>query len=450
MKITYIEEPLLQFGSGSHVCPKGGINTYSPYDYFHEDRPEKIRLGLIGIGESTDKINHWVDRCRHNISSEKDKLKNLFLSFPGFNENTAFKARIVCPEGYIRKIRNSSFNSVLSIGNLSERLNELVELFLTEIEFLSQNKKPDVILCILPEESISVIWESAKKTHKVKKKVTSEEMEVLGIGKEKEQVQLEQNFRRALKAKTMQHNIPIQIVRDRIVEPKRDMQDPATIAWNFFSALYYKAGGIPWALERKVENISCYAGISFYRSRDRKTTETSVAQIFNELGKGVILRGEPIQINKKSKTPHLTIEQANTLLSQALNEYKKAIKTMPQRLVLHKTSNFNDDELLGFRSAADSFGIDMLDLVTIQEFTPLRLYKDSSNSQAKEYPPSRGTMLSLDDKNHLLYTRGYIPHYETYPGGYIPSPLLVKTFQAEESPKLICEEILKLTKLNTL
>src|SRR5690606_22888823 len=119
------------------------------------------------------------------------------------------------------------------------------------------------------------------------------------------------NFRRHLKAKAMQYQVPIQIVRDRIVSPTAEMQDAATIAWNFFTAIYYKAGGTPWALIRKdMSETTCYAGISFYRSRDKKTIQTSIAQIFNEHGKGVILRGEEIELSKNDRTPHLTNRQA--------------------------------------------------------------------------------------------------------------------------------------------
>jgi hypothetical protein len=122
----------------------------------------------------------------------------------------------------------------------------------------------------------------------------------------------EQNFRRYLKAKAMQYNVPIQIVRDRIVKPTSEMQDPATIAWNFFTALYYKASGTPWALIRKDSaETTCYAGISFFKSRDKSTTQTSIAQIFNELGKGVILRGEEITLKKNDRTPHLSQEQVS-------------------------------------------------------------------------------------------------------------------------------------------
>ncbi len=35
------------------------------------------------------------------------------------------------------------------------------------------------------------------------------------------------------------------------------MQDEASIAWNFYTALYYKAGGIPWSLKKETNNITC-------------------------------------------------------------------------------------------------------------------------------------------------------------------------------------------------
>ena len=65
----------------------------------------------------------------------------------------------------------------------------------------------------------------------------------------------------------MKYNIPIQIVRDRIAEPTGEMQDPATIVWNFFTALYYKVSGTPWALVRKdMSETTCYAGLSFTKA----------------------------------------------------------------------------------------------------------------------------------------------------------------------------------------
>jgi hypothetical protein len=57
-------------------------------------------------------------------------------------------------------------------------------------------------------------------------------------------------------------------------------------------------------------------------------------------------------------------------------------------------------------------------------------------------------MLSLDRRHHLLYTRGSVPYYATYPGLYVPRPLKIQIAQGDESPRRLAEEILALTKLN--
>ena len=75
-------------------------------------------------------------------------------------------------------------------------------------------------------------------------------------------------------------------------ERERHLQDEATRAWNFHKALYYKAGGTPWRLVRDPSALTTrYVGVSFYRSRDRATIATSIAQVFNERGEGIIVRG---------------------------------------------------------------------------------------------------------------------------------------------------------------
>jgi hypothetical protein len=58
----------------------------------------------------------------------------------------------------------------------------------------------------------------------------------------------------------------------------------------------------------------------------------SLAQIFNELGNGVILRGMPVQLDKTDRKPHFSTEQATLLLDQTLNEYNIALNNFPDRL----------------------------------------------------------------------------------------------------------------------
>ncbi|MBL0047507.1 MAG: hypothetical protein IPP32_05340 [Bacteroidetes bacterium] len=442
MKLRYIEEPSLQFGQDQHICPKSGIFNFSPFD-INQVRPEKITVGIIGKGESIDKVLEWIESCKTHISGKETKNPhpNLHLNFCGFNKDIGFKSEIVYDDTYLRRLNNSDFDDIIKkTDNLEDRINDIAELILGEIKFLSKNKKPDVILCVLSENFITYIQEEEKSTEEddeeQEKEVPEKDFDEDEVSKK------EQNFRRYLKAKAMQYNIPIQIVRDRIVKPTGEMQDPATIAWNFFTALYYKASGTPWAMIRKDSaETTCYAGISFFMSRDKKTTQTSIAQIFNELGKGVILRGEEITLKKSDRTPHLSQDQAYNLLSLSLKEYYDAVKIFPKRLVMHKTSNFNADEVYGFSQAAKELYINQVDLVSVQK-SDVRLYRNGI------YPPMRGTQLTLADNHHILYTRGSVPYYETYPGKYIPSPLEIKLARYDESPNLICEEILALTKMN--
>ena len=442
MKLRYIEEPSLQFGQDQHICPKAGIFNFNPFD-INQVRPEKITVGIIGKGESIDKVLEWIESCKKHIAGKESKNPhpNLHLNFCGFNKDVGFKSEIVYDETYLRRLNNSEFDDIIrNTDNLEDRIKEIAELILSEIKFLSKNKKPDVILCVLSENFITYIQEEVKPTDEEEEEG---EKEIPEKDFDEEDVsEKEQNFRRYLKAMAMQFNVPIQIVRDRIVKPTAEMQDAATIAWNFFTALYYKASGTPWAMIRKDNaETTCYAGISFFKSRDRRTTQTSIAQIFNELGKGVILRGEEITLKKNDRTPHLLQEQAFNLLSFSLKEYYDAVKIFPKRLVMHKTSNFSEDEIYGFSQAAKELHINQVDLVSIQR-SDVRLYRNGI------YPPMRGTQLTLSDNHHVLYSRGSVPYYETYPGKYIPSPLEIKLAKYDESPNLICDEILALTKMN--
>jgi len=439
MKLRYIEEPSLQFGNNQHICPKAGIFNYNPFD-ITQVRPERITIGIIGKSESIDKVLTWIESCKQHIKGKESKNPhpNLFLNFCGFNKEAGFRSEIVYDDTYLRRLNNSDFDHIIKKQeNLEDRIKDITELYLSEIKFLSKNKKPDVIICALSENFITYIKNDSTES------VEDEEEDSANTELEHEELsEKEQDFRRSLKAKAMQYNIPIQIVRDRIAKPTSEMQDEATIAWNFFTALYYKAAGTPWALIRKDSaEATCYAGISFFKSRDNVTTQTSIAQIFNELGKGVILRGEEITLKKNDRTLHLSEEQAFNLLSQSLKEYYEAVKIFPKRLIIHKTSNFNDGEIFGFRQAAKNFHINQVDLVSIQT-SDIRLYRQGG------YPPMRGTHLALTEQHHILYTRGSVPYYETYPGQYIPIPLEIKLAQYDESPNLIIDEILSLTKMN--
>ena len=105
--------------------------------------------------------------------------------------------------------------------------------------------------------------------------------------------------------------------------------------------------------------------------------------------------------------------QAYDLLTDALDEYDRALEHMPARIVIHKSSHFRESERKGFLRALADKGIRSKDFVAITS-TDIRLFGD------KDYPPKRGTILALSESEGVLYTRGTIDFYKTYPACTCP------------------------------
>jgi hypothetical protein len=187
---------------------------------------------------------------------------------------------------------------------------------------------------------------------------------------------------------------------------------------------------------------SCFVGVSFYKTLDGGSLHTSVAQVFNDRGDGIIVRGGQAHVSKLDRQPHLNAEDSQALLGEALERYRSEHQAAPARVVLHKSSAFSDDEIIGFRAAADEQHVGSTELIWLTRSEGARLFG------AGQSPPRRGTLLSLTARQHVLYTRGHVDFYGTYPGMYVPSPIGVRPVAAQQSPRVIARELLALTKLN--
>ncbi|MDP4208915.1 MAG: hypothetical protein Q8928_08890 [Bacteroidota bacterium] len=433
MKAEYIQEPYLFFGKGKSICPREGIAGLDVYDTVIEARKNQLLLGIIGIEEDVENLKNWLKRFESYIpASPKGKQKGLFKSFPGFNQDKGFCAKLIYGTNYERILSPNDIKPILKELNRDKKIIDAVELYSENIGFLSDIKNCDVIICIIPKSFEGKIVKENKDDEPVESNA-----------EDNEESELELNFRRALKARAMHYNTPIQLLREYVLHDNNKSQDAATKAWNFCTALYYKGlQTIPWKLEVDENKPKvCFVGISFYRSRDKKTIQTSLAQIFNENGKGVILRGTPVLEDKDDKKPHLTYEQSLTLIKDALTKYKFATGTIPGRVVLHKTSKYYEDELDGFTQAMQDLGIREYDILTLME-TDLRFFRNNL------YPPVRGSLFSLSEQRHILYTRGSVHQYQTFPGMYIPAPLEIRIISSVSSVKTVCKEVLGLTKMN--
>lgn len=222
----------------------------------------------------------------------------------------------------------------------------------------------------------------------------------------------------------------------------RRVQDPATRAWNLFNALYYKAGYVPWRLPRDPSAFdTSYVGISFYRDASGQRLLTSTAQMFDERGQGLILRGGRARTDKQNRHPYLSREDAYDLLRRSLQAYAAHHFHQPARVVVYKTSRFEPEEADGFAQALAEEKVRLSDLVWVSERTPFRLLRDGA------YPPLRGTFLEME-QSALLYSRGSVPYYRTYPGLYVPQPIMLRPHLRESTLAELSRETLALTKMN--
>jgi hypothetical protein len=447
MNLYAIDEPELQFADGRHVCPMAGISSRGVYDADQDYGRDSIRIGGVGTPEDLQYLNEWLSRCEQGIEAPAKPQPLLFPPFPGFTRHTGFRTKLVYEEGLTRSIPDMKIEEAVAAPSHNRRIEKLVSLYLEKIEHLAEHRPVDVIVCITPDflEDVLIDKESDSDTS------TSESSEASFSGEE-ETVPPEggeerrHNFRRVLKAKAIHLRKPLQLTwASSLTEKPAGKQNDATRAWNFMTALYYKAGpSIPWKLvEHPDRPKACFVGLGFYESLDEEQLRTSMAQIFDEMGRSVILRGTPIpeREDKDDRRPYLSGEQAHSLLLRALDAYEGALEHLPVRIVIHKTSAYRDQEIEGLTEAMHEKGIYRADFVNIQP-SAIRLYRDG------KYPPYRGTALELSADRHLLYTRGSVEYYGTYPGQYVPQPIEIRRGRGDTSTHQLTEEVLALTKMN--
>jgi hypothetical protein len=448
MKLSFFDEPALEFGGGgTHIDVRYGISQYGPLDVGDVKAPSQLRVGVIGTEATIAAVRDWLDRCKGGIHRKNSRLANLFPEFPGFTDCTSFRSCLVFHERWCSPIRQREIDAVLSHTDGDETVRQAVALFVDRAEEIGQSGGPMVVVCAPPHDLLAAVDERRGDQLDVDDQEIDEGSEPIDLHRPPTIC-----FHDLLKAEAMRLAMPIQMVRPKTYGQQAkarerrkgttQLQDEATRAWNIHTALYYKAGGIPWRLMRDAgELTTCFVGISFYRTLDKSRLLTSVAQVFNERGEGVIVKGGQAQVDKDDKTPHLTSTDAHALLKGAITAYRREHRTSPARMVVHKTSKVLPEEAEGFEAAAAEHAIDATELLTVRRsFT--RLLREGT------YPPLRGSFVELQPSSGLLYLKGSVDFFKTYPGMYVPRPLEFTIHIAERPLGQLASEMLTLSKLN--
>ncbi len=421
----WLEEPSLVFAGGrTHTDPRTGIPLYGPRSLGTGRHREQFHVGFVGTAEAVDHARQLYSDFADGVAGDDEHAP-----FPGSSPGQlnlpgrGYRFRLCQADALVELVTRQEQRDILGIADGRRRFETLVGLLQAKTELLCQKDHPlDCIAVALPTD----LYRKCRVVRYIDPSLGT----------------VHRDLRRAYKAAVMRFQKPTQILLPTTtgLAPIPRQNHRAEMAWNLFTAFYYKVGGLPWGVDGLAPG-SCFVGISFFRPLgDAAHLRTSVVQAFDEEGNGLVLRGRrfPWDERRQGRSPHLTAADAARLVEMVLEEYRRLRGTAPRRVVVHKTSRFEPEERDGFEQALA--GVDQFDLLALSPSNDLRLLR------AGRYPPLRGLAFRVGDI-WSLYTTGYMPGVG-YLHGHVPTPLQVADHVGDTPIRQLLREILVLTKMN--
>lgn len=421
-EVIYIPEPQLLFNKNKQAYnPCVGLIKYGPrFSGNKEVDYKEFKIGIIGSERSISQAKDLFELFQFKISPNKE-IKPWRIPFPGLNKTSPLNFSFIFNPEWEGEITTNEMVYLKDKNKGKERNEELLNIIKERMEKIYHSESPpDMILISIPEELFTLFSTS---------------------GADKPNIKLEEDdFHNRVKILAMKLKMPTQLIRPETLKQVKT-QELFLIAWNLVVGILYKCQkGHPWKLTY-LEEDTCYVGISFFKEKGKQTRRASLAQIFLDTGESFVLRGDSFKwVNRKNpNSPHLSMESAEEIIKLVLKHYKSFRDGKnPNRLVIHKSSGYWEEELDGFLKASKD--IKKKDFVTI-------LDSDIKFFTSNKYPILRGTLIK-GKKNNFLYTTGFVPTLGTYPGITTPRPLSIEPYHLDSDIKKVCEEILSFTKLD--
>lgn len=461
-KIDFFDEPLLRFGLDQKgTNPKAGLYLYGPVD----GRAQHIKIGVVGTVTGIELYRQWAQAMNAYIAPAQVNSLN-HVPFPGFA--SVFSAGVSGEPELKVTLSESKIATAIRTGRRHEAIKATVTLYEDAIrQNLDQDLALDVWFAVIPDDvykygrpqSVVPRQEAVRSNLKVSRKRAAEILAgSLSLfpeeNTEAETYLFDPNFHHQLKARLLHtRSVVLQIVRESTLRSllgslgdgaRRRLQDPASIAWNLSTALFFKGGCQPWKLAH-VRSRVCYIGLVFKRFPDAVGQDRKAccgAQMFLNSGDGLVFRGTPGDwYDPKSKQFHLSENEARALIERIIAAYRESDpdKKPPSELFIHGRTRFNRSEWKGF---SDGAGDTKITTVRISETSDIKLYAP------RDTPVLRGSAIRLDDRRGYLWTRGFVSELGTYPGREVPRPLAVEVIDGDTDLKVVMSDVLMLTKLN--
>ncbi len=470
-ELSHIDEPKLEFRYGQQVeYSRDGLYLYGPVDA--TDTRRQIRYGFIGTKPGLERFERWAAQVANFIPVPPPRrgakaIEPHHVPFPGVSEafNALWPSR---PSRVIDDLDEQDLRRRIHIANRHEAIKAVVDVFVERLvaEQRRDEEPPSFWYVVVPEfvYELGRPMSNVRIADRVDGAVTLKEKDarrlavqptLFGLEEtEAEVYKYEKNFRRQLKARLLECKIVTQIVRESTLapedflksngQPKRQVEDPATLAWKLCLGSYYKSGGRPWQIASMRPGV-CYVGLVYKKQGQDSSSRFSVcaAQMFLSDGEGVVFRGAlGPWFHPDTKQYHLDGEAAARLVGTVLNEYKRRHGVEPLELFVHAKSSFNDEEWEGFKAACHGTSTNVVGIQIADAWDQLKLFRPGA------YPVIRGTAMTTSERSGFLWTSGFVPRLGTYMGPDTPNPLQISIRRGEVALPTVYRDVLALSKIN--
>lgn len=406
-------EPKMQLSKQCYINQLKGLVEDGPFDAMFPGERTPVRLAILSHQTDLRSIYMHLYQLRSNCKSTKSE--GFLVDYPGFEK--AYKRDLELPQ------KGSP-------------------LILTYEDDLQSIENARCYYSLLISKINSLL-----------DKVDDFDVLIIHVGKQAFHLRQADTFdlHDALKLFCANHHIKVQIVEDKSIVDNQKLK----VTWGLSTGIFAKANGELWR-PRYFDNETAFIGISYSMLSDGGYY-VGCSQLFDSCGNGMRLIINQLKDPKVIReNPYMSKEDAQYVIGNLLRAYYRSSPTSKlKRVVVHKSSDFQQSEIDGINMALAS--IENIELLQIQEYSDWRAmqYNGEYNEGMSGFAVKRGLTTKIDDDKLLVWTHGCIKDAELlgnrnyYKGGRgIPAPILVRRYQGKSSADLIVNEILMLTKMN--
>jgi hypothetical protein len=365
MKLQHLSEVPLIFGetpSYEVSDPRYGIDRFGPFDFTRERNFDSLTILAIGPQSQKDK---FVALWKNLLEGVKERLE----FERGYNKGLAALYHL---ESVSLVTKDGGYVAIDNFPGTT------IEKYQSALRYVKDNFEFDVLFIIEPEAVIYYL-------HAILKR------DCISLG----------------------------ISSQYIEKETLDMLGQGSVLHNLAVAIYAKAGGIPWRIRYPTLNNSCVLGLSFHKVKVEDPSQpdrtiVGVAELLDEFGRHLTMKVSQKDVSqdiikdfqRKFKSLYVPKDLMENLIKDTLQSTQWPGRTVPSRLVLHKTTPFHEQEISGLQAALEALEVKMdYALVHVKEETVQRVYREGDKNSV------RGLVLTLRDDipEAVLWTVGKVP-----------------------------------------